>query len=1137
MQIGSGTLILTKTNTYTGDTLVTNGTLRLATNLAIQNSVLNINNPGSLQFSNITSAQFGGLKGNRSIALTNNTGAAVSLTLNNTTTTNTIYSGVLSGPGTLILAVAGSQTLSGNNSYNGGTFLNAGTLAIGNINALGTGTLTVNSNSTLQDTNFTLTNSIVFNVGSTTLTMDSGDGIWTSAGLISGDGAIKKIGNGTLVLTPSNSYTGGTILNAGTIVMGDSNALGTGGLIVNSNSTLQNASFSINKVIVLNSGSATLTMDSGAGSWTNNGQILGIGALFKTGSGFLVLTVPNSYSGGTTLSGGTLVISDQRALGSTTGALNVSSGTLANDGFNLGVGTVTLGSATISGSGTITGASFKATNEGSLLISNSLAGTGGFTNGGAGITTLVATNSYAGPTLVSNGTLVAANSQALSSNNITVSAGTLSLAQNNIFTNTFYMSGGTIQGGLISNSTSFSGFTNGTVSSSLIGTGSLVKNGSGTLTLSGVNQYSGGTFVNNGTLTNAASYTLGSGSVTVAGGVLDLGGYSYSNSFILNNGLITNGTISNNVVLSSGQLNNGTNAANLIGTGTLVHSSTGALTLSGFNKYSGGNIFTRGWVVAMTTNALGFSAQPSNPALSLNNAGLWVAQTNTLLKLGYGTITLQGSATVTLAYGSGITNSGRILITNSTSSNTNVIYLDDTWSFSNKVAGPYNLISAKSTPIYGADSNSISLILYAPSKFTIPLGTTATNSNSAYQQTYTFTKTSTSFQFICNDVWSVIQTIPKEVWSSPRFATDTARSTATNATNGGIFEISTSPFGTPSASEGYTLSAVINGKGQVVVFGNLNYSQVLSNIPTGATRISAGYDHIMALQSGRVYVWPTTSPLATNQISGIVEISAGYMSCLAIKSDGGVVGWGRKYNEPGSIFNPTFARVDALYNAAAVLRQTKGVIGIADGCTNGLALLKSGTVVGFGQPFDLTKYPYPSDAGVEVSALGLTNVAAISISQNFALALKKDGTVVAWGVPNNPCTQVPDGLSGVVSISAGYDYALALKTNGTVVAWGATNNPGANIPLGLLPVAAIEAGYQAYSLVARTNNGRTPLDDCHTAGGMSGSGGGGGGQWIKPIPWSTPASWTRPPQSGSSSSSSSTVPIRPPQKILPQSWH
>ena len=79
---------------------------------------------------------------------------------------------------------------------------------------------------------------------------------------------------------------------------------------------------------------------------------------------------------------------------------------------------------------------------------------------------------------------------------------------------------------------------------------------------------------------------------------------------------------------------------------------------------------------------------------------------------------------------------------------------------------------------------------------------------------------------------------------------------------------------------------------------------------------------------------------------------------------------------------------------------------------------------------------------------GLNDIVAISSSLDHSLALRSDGTVVAWGYGEQGQTNVPAGLSHVISIAAGYYQSLALKNDGTVVGWGSTNDGAANPPPG-----------------------------------------------------------------------------------------
>jgi hypothetical protein len=112
---------------------------------------------------------------------------------------------------------------------------------------------------------------------------------------------------------------------------------------------------------------------------------------------------------------------------------------------------------------------------------------------------------------------------------------------------------------------------------------------------------------------------------------------------------------------------------------------------------------------------------------------------------------------------------------------------------------------------------------------------------------------------------------------------------------------------------------------------------------------------------------------------------------------------------------------------------------LAWGCTNGA---------------DYGQCSVPSD---------LSNVTAIAAAHTQSLALKSDGTVVAWGCGDFDYGQcnVPSGLSGVTAIAAGYGHSLALKGDGTVVGWGCTsafNFGQCTAPAGLARVKAISAG-------------------------------------------------------------------------------
>ncbi|ECF7398810.1 autotransporter outer membrane beta-barrel domain-containing protein, partial [Salmonella enterica subsp. enterica serovar 4,12:d:-] len=151
------------------------------------------------------------------------------------------------------------------NSYTGGTTISGGTLVATNVEALGTGDVTNNA----------------------TLELNTG-GDFTNN--ISGNGQVVKSGDDTLTFSGSNTYTGGTTINDGTLVATSVEALGSGDVTNDA-------------VLALNTG----------GDFANN--IGGTGSVVKSGDETLTLSGSNTYTGGTLISSGTLVANDVNALG------------------------------------------------------------------------------------------------------------------------------------------------------------------------------------------------------------------------------------------------------------------------------------------------------------------------------------------------------------------------------------------------------------------------------------------------------------------------------------------------------------------------------------------------------------------------------------------------------------------------------------------------------------------------------------------------------------------------------------------------------------------------------------------------------------------------------------------------------
>ncbi|HGA9363137.1 TPA: fibronectin-binding autotransporter adhesin ShdA, partial [Salmonella enterica subsp. enterica serovar Enteritidis] len=450
------------------------------------------------------------------------------------------------GDGTLILSNTG-------NDY-GDTEIDGGILAAKDAAALGTGDVTIAESATLALSQGTLDNNVT------------------------GEGQIVKSGSDELIVTGDNNYSGGTIISDGTLIADNADSLGTGA--------------------VANSG----VLQVGEGKLENT--LSGSGSLVKTGTGELTLSGDNDYSGGTTISGGTLTADHADSLGSgdidNSGVLKVGEGELKNTLFGsgslvkTGTGELTLsgdnsysGTTTIT-DGTLIAASVNALGSGDIdnsgvlqvgegELKNTLFGSGSLVKTGTGELTLSGDNTYSGGTTITGGTLIAASVNALGSGDID-NSGVLQVGE-------------------------------GELKNTLFGSGSLVKTGTGELTLSGDNTYSGGTTISGGTLIAANVNALGSGDIDNSG-VLQVG---------------------------EGELKN-----TLSGAGSLVKTGTGELMLGGDNTYSGGTTITGGTLIAANVNALGSG--------DIDNSGTLILDANGAFELA--NVTTHSGATTALAAGS-----------------------------------------------------------------------------------------------------------------------------------------------------------------------------------------------------------------------------------------------------------------------------------------------------------------------------------------------------------------------------------------------------------------------------------------------------------------------------------------------------
>ena len=251
--------------------------------------------------------------------------------------------------------------LYGANTYDGGTTVigvagrtNNLTLGLGNDTALGTGSLTFSGggtntirsekSSTSTDTSRTIANSIAINNG-VTLNVDAKNSMnMVLNGVISGEGALIKTNANTLTLSGANSYSGGTLVSAGSLI--------------GTTASLQGA-IANNSVVVFD--------QSSIGSY--NGVMSGTGSLSKTNSGTVTLTRTNTYSGATTVSQGTLLVDTAGSIASSSLA-TVNGGLLQVNG--------TAGAVTVNGGGSLGGSGTNGVvtlNNGSFLNPGNSPGT------------------------------------------------------------------------------------------------------------------------------------------------------------------------------------------------------------------------------------------------------------------------------------------------------------------------------------------------------------------------------------------------------------------------------------------------------------------------------------------------------------------------------------------------------------------------------------------------------------------------------------------------------------------------------------------------------------------------------------------------------------------------------------------
>ena len=635
-------------NVYLGDSNVFGGSAQAAT------ATFNLNGGATLLAQNIANGPDTGTVGtftrnfnwnngtianyNTSGSTTNLTVSVPSLTLAATGThtfwidaaqTGTVTSAI-GGAGALTKNGPGSLAINGSSNYAGGTNILSGTLQLGNSAALGSGTLMVNGG--VLDINgqnaatgaVTLASGSIINSGAAAAFNAAGYKLQggTASAVLGGAAApLTMNGPGTALLTAANTYGGLTTITAGTLALGASGTVGSGGVTIAPGGVWDVSAY--NSAGGYNFSAGTLTAGRTAAAATDvNGSLNVNAAVLAQSASNSTMTI----SGNLSLNGATInyLQGDQINLAGG-GALNLSGIDFVYIPPTVPVAT---GAYTLITAASISGGTANLAASGGSPRQQYVLGTSGGT-----AVTMTVTGSAAN--LQWNGGVNSTWVFGVSPNWLNASGGSLDYfySGDNVTFNdtpgtaTNVNVSGTVQPGslLVSNTTvnyTFGG------SGVIAGNTALIKNGPGGLTINNSNTYAGGTSLNGGVLTANGAAALGSSTIAVNAGLLNLGspGALGSAAVTISGGSLDNtsgGSMSlvNNsaqnwsgsfTFIGSSPLNTGS-VAIALGTTPTVTVSSSTLTVGG--SISGGNGFVKAG--SGTLNLAGANTYAGDTAIAL----------------------------------------------------------------------------------------------------------------------------------------------------------------------------------------------------------------------------------------------------------------------------------------------------------------------------------------------------------------------------------------------------------------------------------------------------------------------------------------------------------------------------------------
>jgi len=211
-------------------------------------------------------------------------------------------------------------------------------------------------------------------------------------------------------------------------------------------------------------------------------------------------------------------------------------------------------------------------------------------------------------------------------------------------------------------------------------------------------------------------------------------------------------------------------------------------------------------------------------------------------------------------------------------------------------------------------------------------------------------------------------------------------------------------------------SMALKTDGTVVGWGTATVPSNLSNV------VAIAGDSTALLADGTVATWHG-GRLTQSGLTNVLMVATGgdvFERGLALKHGGAVVAWGK----------------DNIYHHMTPPDDMGKAAAISVGWDHSLALMQDGTVYGwgfnqFGQATgtESRSIDEPMRGLVTLRGSILSNITAVAAGNGFSLALKQDGTVIAWGCNRRGQTEVPAELSHVIAIAAGNDFCLAVTTN------------------------------------------------------------------------------------------------------------